>query len=195
MSHPLFDNRGVMITKLTNLLRAALLRTNPARNRIQPPIQQHFIFLSILAVAVLITSVRTVSAQACPSGVYLGKLSANPFITDSTSNAYGRFGGSHSSVSVNNSFGTFGSAFSSKSVANPYATDAPKIIAADGTYLGRLSANPYDPESVSNPYGKYGNPYSAKSINNPYGKYGSSFSPTSANNPLATRPPILCGSK
>jgi hypothetical protein len=32
-----------------------------------------------------------------------------------------------------------------------------------------LSANPYDPNSTSNPYGRYGSPYSADSINNPYG--------------------------
>ena len=36
-------------------------------------------------------------------------------------------------------------------------------------YHGRLSSNPYDADSTSNPYGRYGNPYSADSINNPYG--------------------------
>ena len=29
----------------------------------------------------------------------------------------------------------------------------------DGTYLGELSDNPYDPDSVANPYGRYGSPY------------------------------------
>ena len=33
---------------------------------------------------------------------------------------------------------------------------------------GKLNANKYDPESVSNPYGKYGSKYSPNSINNPY---------------------------
>jgi hypothetical protein len=36
-------------------------------------------------------------------------------------------------------------------------------------YLGKLSSNKYDPDSVSNPYGRYGSKYSSDSINNPYG--------------------------
>ena len=36
-------------------------------------------------------------------------------------------------------------------------------------FLGRLNYNPYDSESVSNPYGRYSNPHSSDSINNPYG--------------------------
>ena len=36
------------------------------------------------------------------------------------------------------------------------AQDSPRIYAPDGTYLGKLNANRYDPESVSNPYGTYG---------------------------------------
>jgi len=35
--------------------------------------------------------------------------------------------------------------------------------------LGNYSANPYDSDSTSNPYGA-GNPYSPDSPNNPYGK-------------------------
>jgi len=35
-------------------------------------------------------------------------------------------------------------------------------------FLGRLNGNPYDSESVSNPYGRYGNPHSSDSVNNPY---------------------------
>jgi hypothetical protein len=37
-----------------------------------------------------------------------------------------------------------------------------------GKYLGNLSSNPYDANSVSNPYGRYGSPYSNDSPNNPY---------------------------
>jgi hypothetical protein len=68
-----------------------------------------------------------------------------------------------------------------------------KIIANDGTYLGKLSKNKYDPESVSNKYGQYGSKYSATSINNPYGKYGSKYSSESAKNPYATSSPKLYG--
>jgi hypothetical protein len=60
---------------------------------------------------------------------------------------------------------------------------SPQIYSQEGRYLGNLNANPYDPNSVSNPYGQYGSPYSPDSINNPYGRYGSPYSPDSANNP------------
>lgn len=60
-----------------------------------------------------------------------------------------------------------------------------------GKYLGRLSANPYDADSTSNPYGEYGSKYSPNSINNPYGEYGSPYSDKSVNNPYATNAPII----
>ncbi len=62
-----------------------------------------------------------------------------------------------------------------------------------GKYLGNLSSNPYDANSVGNPYGKYGSEYSSDSINNPYGKYGSQYSNDSPNNPYATNPPAIHG--
>jgi len=34
---------------------------------------------------------------------------------------------------------------------NPYAADAPKLYDQQGNYRGKLSANPYDPDSTSNP--------------------------------------------
>jgi len=55
-------------------------------------------------------------------------------------------------------------------------------FAGDQRYLGQLSSNPYDPDSVSNPYGRYGSPYSSDSINNPYGA-GSRYKSDSPNNP------------
>ena len=70
---------------------------------------------------------------------------------------------------------------------------APPILVdqQSGKYLGNLSANPYDPNSTSNPYCKYGSEYSADSINNPYGKYGSEYSNDSLHNPYATNPPTI----
>jgi hypothetical protein len=111
----------------------------------------------------------------CPK--FLGRLSANPYASDSTANPYS----------------TAGSPFSPTSARNPYATDAPKIVAQDGTYLGELSDNPYDPDSVANPYGRYGSPYSSTSINNPYSTYGSPYSSQSPNNPYTTQAPLLFG--
>jgi hypothetical protein len=60
-----------------------------------------------------------------------------------------------------------------------------------GKYLGNLTANQYDSNSVSNPYGRYGSEYSPDSINNPYGQYGSRYSNDSPNNPYATNPPAI----
>lgn len=62
---------------------------------------------------------------------------------------------------------------------------------AGGKYLGKLSSDPYDSDSVSNPYGQYGSQYSPDSVNNPYGQYGSPYSNSSANNPYATEAPVL----
>ena len=60
-----------------------------------------------------------------------------------------------------------------------------------GEYLGNLSSNSYDVNSVSNPYGPHGSPYSPTSINNPYGIHGSPYSNQSARNPYATQAPII----
>jgi hypothetical protein len=148
------------------------------------------LFVAAIALPIVCSSA---SAQLCGNGVFLGQLSSNPYLSDSTANQFGKFGSPFESDSISNPFGKFGSPYSPTSINNPYATEAPKIIAADGQYLGRLSANPYEPDSVSNPYGKYGSPYSPTSINNPYSQYGSQFSPISPNNPYATQAPVLCG--
>jgi hypothetical protein len=64
-----------------------------------------------------------------------------------------------------------------------FAQNSPALYDREGKYLGNLNANRYDPNSVSNPYGRYGSPYSADSINNPHGRYGSPYSSESVNNP------------
>lgn len=71
--------------------------------------------------------------------------------------------------------------------------DSPYLVSPDGTYLGNLNNNRYDPNSVSNPYGQYGSQYSPNSINNPYGTYGSPYSNKSPNNPYATQSPRIYG--
>ena len=59
---------------------------------------------------------------------------------------------------------------------NPAANTAPinpygnyELRDDSGTYRGQLNSNPYDPNSIANPYGQYGSPYSPDSVNNPYG--------------------------
>ncbi len=74
---------------------------------------------------------------------------------------------------------------------NPYTIGGGRIYAEDGAYLGRLNANRYDPESVANPYGRYGSKYSPESINNPYGRYGSPYSNQSPANPYTATPPLV----
>ena len=83
------------------------------------------------------------------------------------------------------------SPYSPNGATNPYTTGGGRIYAQDGTYLGKLNANRYDPESVSNPYGAYGSRYSPTSIQNPYSTYGSKYSYLSPTNPYATRPPVV----
>lgn len=53
-----------------------------------------------------------------------------------------------------------------------WSISPPKIYSSDGTYLGELSKNRYAPDSISNPYGRFGSKYSSDSINNRYGTYG-----------------------
>lgn len=60
-----------------------------------------------------------------------------------------------------------------------------------GKYLGNLSRNVTDPDSVYNPIGRYGSVTSPDSINNPVGEYGSPISNRSARNPIATEAPII----
>ena len=56
--------------------------------------------------------------------------------------------------------------------------------------LGELSANPFNPESTSNPYDA-GSPFKPDGIKNLFSPYGSPFSNQSATNPYATDAPRL----
>lgn len=47
---------------------------------------------------------------------------------------------------------------------SPHSLNPPRIYSRSGTYLGELSTNRYAPDSVSNPYGRYGSRYSPDSI-------------------------------
>lgn len=57
-------------------------------------------------------------------------------------------------------------------------------------YLGNLSANEFDQNSIANPFGA-GNPFSSDSVTNEFGIYGNPFSNQSATNPYATEAPRL----
>ena len=70
--------------------------------------------------------------------------------------------------------------------ANP-----PIVLSADGEYLGVLSANPYEPESISNPRGLFGSKYSPVSVEDKFGLYGSPYSNESLNNERLVSEPQL----
>ena len=57
-------------------------------------------------------------------------------------------------------------------------------------YLGNLSANEFDPNSVANPFAA-GSPFSLHSDTNEFGRYRSPYSNQSATNPYATDTPML----
>ena len=68
----------------------------------------------------------------------------------------------------------------------PYIVDT-----TTGRYLGNLSANEFDANSVNNEFGTYGNQFNPNSVNNIFGPYGSDYSNTSINNPFATNAPSI----
>lgn len=144
--------------------------------------------LAILTLSVSVAFAQRPCRPADPhcTESYRGRLSANPLHPDSVANPVGRYGSTISPESINNPLSRAGQAANSV-----YGTDGLILRSEDGRYLGRLNRNPYDPESVANPYGRYGSPYSPDSIRNPLGRYGSAISPESVNNPLATRAPRI----
>jgi hypothetical protein len=75
------------------------------------------------------------------------------------------------------------------SLAASAEAQSPSLQSKDGKFLGSLNANPYDPNSVNNPFGRYGSPFSQDSLKNPFGNLGSLSSPASPTNPYASDPP------
>jgi hypothetical protein len=114
-------------------------------------------------VAILTTALTTsVSAQT-----YLGNLTANPYLPKAPQQPANTFN-------------------------NPYggSHDSPKLYDSQGNFRGNLNSNKYDPDSVANPYGRYGSKYSNDSINNPYGA-GSRYNQDSPNNPYGNGMTII----
>jgi hypothetical protein len=70
---------------------------------------------------------------------------------------------------------------------NPYgnSSNSPQLYDSQGQFRGNVNSNRYDPNSVANPYGRYGSQYSPDSINNPYGA-GSKYAPDSPANPYGS---------
>ena len=131
--------------------------------------------MQVLLLAFLLLLPLTVQAED------LGELSANPFNPESTSNPFGA-GSPVKSDGLNNPFSPYGSPFGNQSATNPFAIDAPRLYDQQGNYRGKLSTNRLDPDSVSNPLGRYGSSLSPDSLKNPLGA-GSPLNPGSPTNP------------
>ena len=65
------------------------------------------------------------------------------------------------------------------------------IIANDNQYLGKISKNQYDSDSINNEFGTYGSEFSSYSIFNEFGTYGSEFSNLSPFNMFTSTPPKI----
>lgn len=65
------------------------------------------------------------------------------------------------------------------------------LLAQDGQFLGTLSSNKYQTDSVMNEYGTYGSKYSSTSIFNQYSQYGSRYGFYSPFNPYTSTPPQI----
>ncbi len=143
---------------------------------------------TMLRTVVLLGSLTLIASAQSITGC---RLSANQYDPNSTSNVYGRWGSPYSPDSINNRYGKYGSPYSPYSATNPYATDAPRITAEDGTYLGRYSANRFAQDSTSNEFGQHGSPFAPNSINNHFGLYGSPYSSQSPTNPYTVTAPVL----
>ncbi len=107
------------------------------------------------------------SASFVWAGEYLGQLSVNPYALNSTS------GPASDKCRVG------------QAMNDQYLSGGPKLYNSEGNFRGNLNANQYDPDSISNPYGRYGSQYSSDSINNPYGA-GSEYKSDSPNNPYGS---------
>ncbi|NJL09386.1 MAG: hypothetical protein HC908_01670 [Calothrix sp. SM1_7_51] len=64
------------------------------------------------------------------------------------------------------------------------------VVGGDGSFLGVVSSDQYDNNSICNRYGSYGSKYN-ESIFNPYGTHGGQYSDLGAYNPRAQKPPMV----
>ena len=65
------------------------------------------------------------------------------------------------------------------------------LIADDGTYLGLVSSNRFESDSICNRFGDHGSRFASDSVRNRFSTYGSSFGFQSAYSSYATSPPVI----
>lgn len=77
-------------------------------------------------------------------------------------------------------------------VRNPLATiEGCFILAEDKQYLGKITWNEFDSESILNEFGRYGGKFSSTSIFNEFGRYGGEIALYSPFNSIAVNPPKI----
>lgn len=82
---------------------------------------------------------------------YLGYFSCifcREFGSDSINNEFGRFGSEFSSTSIRNSFSQYGSQFSTYSACNEFASNPPRVLAANGVFVGELTLNQFRSNAI-----------------------------------------------
>jgi hypothetical protein len=68
---------------------------------------------------------------------------------------------------------------------------AAQLLASDGTFLGVLSSDRNDPNSISNMYGAYGSFWGMYSVRNSGSMYGGGGGIYSPFNPVGINPPVV----
>jgi len=66
-----------------------------------------------------------------------------------------------------------------------------QLMTPSGIFLGSVSRNRFDANSLVNQYGMYGNRFAAESIFNKFSQYGSPYGAESPYNKFSTTPPIF----
>lgn len=105
--------------------------------------------IKIFSIVCLLTLYTFVSGQTLmifggdDYDVYLGKLNASKYDSESIWNEYGSYGNSYSSTSIWNEYNSYGSDYSSYSPFNEYATYPPVIVDAQGNFYGYFTVNEY----------------------------------------------------
>ena len=75
--------------------------------------------------------------------VYLGKLNASEYDSESIWNEYGKYGSEYNSNSIWNEYGKYGSEYSNYSPFNEYASHPPVIVDEDGNFYGYFTVNKF----------------------------------------------------
>ena len=75
--------------------------------------------------------------------MYLGKLNASRYDSESIWNEYGQYGSKYNSYCIWNVYGTYGSKYSNYSPFNPNALYPPVFVDSQGNFYGYFTVNKF----------------------------------------------------